>query len=79
MFPPPYGLAPDFDAMKKSWRQASSSQKAVRIGIVGGFLGGLVYLLTTGRHPSPPPPGSELPPEPVERDPSAPPTRGRYR
>lgn len=53
-----------------------TSQKLVLVGIVGGFLGGLAYLLTSRRHATPPPP--ELPVEPVAIEPPLP-GRGQYR
>ena len=36
---------PDFEAMKKSWRRASASQKFFRVSLVGGAIGGALYLL----------------------------------
>jgi len=41
--------APDFDEMRRSWRRASSSQKAVRVGLVGGLVGTAIYLYLSGR------------------------------
>lgn len=54
----------------------SAAQKIVGVGLVGGLVGGLIYWVSGRRHAAPPP--NELPPEPVERDPSAP-SRGHYR
>lgn len=44
---------PDFDEMRKSWRRASSSQKAVRVGLVGGLVGTAIYLFVSGRRAAP--------------------------
>jgi len=77
---------PDFDQMRKSWRRATASQKFTRVGLIGGAVGGLIYLFTTGRSSRPSP---ELPAEftaPVPREPPATPVerpvssgRGTYR
>lgn len=74
----------DFAAARKSWRRATPVQKVTRVGIVGGLLGGLVYLFSSSGSSRPAPQVPELPPEPVERDPSVilyppPPKRGHYR
>jgi hypothetical protein len=74
----------DFEATRRSWRRATPVQKATRVGIVGGLLGGLVYLIFGAGSARRTPQVPELPPEPVERDPSAilypaPPKRGHYR
>jgi hypothetical protein len=70
--------------------KATTSKTVVRVGIVGGLVGGIIYLL--GRKPSkasslPELPaefkkrrGAEAPPEPVEKEPSrVATTRGSYR
>lgn len=67
------GMGLDVDAMRRDWRRASASQKVVRVGIVGGFLGILVHALATAPKSGPRPAWCTMPPEPVERDPNAPP------
>jgi hypothetical protein len=57
---------------------ATPSQRIVRVGIVGGLVGGLIYLLTGKRHTRSPSP--DLPVEPVAIEPPLPGRiRGQYR
>jgi len=49
MFGQPMLPFPDLDETKKSWRRASVSQKVFRVGLVGGALGGAIYLLVWGK------------------------------
>jgi len=57
---------------------ATVPQKLVGVG-VAGLLGVLIYLRLRARGCRPALWQNEPPPEPVEPDPSRPPTRGHYR
>jgi hypothetical protein len=70
--------------------KAATSKTVVRVGIIGGLVGGLAYLLSrksakTSSLPELPAEfrgrrGPELPPEPIEKEPSrVATTRGSYR
>jgi len=65
-------FVPDLDEMKKSWRSASSSQKAVRVGLVAALLGTAGYLYVSGRRTA-----SPAPPKGASRTVSS--DRGQYR
>ncbi len=58
----PYGQVPplpDFEKMKKSWKRASSSQKVVRVGLVGALVAGITAALVDGGSLRPSPPAQD--------------------
>jgi len=66
-----YGLVLVADHVKTGWKRASTLQKLVQLGVVGLF-GALAYHVVTAPT-GPRPAWCTMPPEPVERDPNAPP------
>jgi hypothetical protein len=60
------GTLPDpVTPIARAWRKATTSQKFVQVGLVGGLVGSAIYLYVSGRRGTPRPP--EMPAEPVER------------